>query len=115
MTRLGDKLHPRRFPGMSGRMAAIVGYLVEKKWTEPSIAELVVTSDGHVLARHDGDCGCNHYVGTAADLERNWSRLLEAAGLTDDERAEAVRLCRQSVPDHRPARARGNCVIGRVV
>ena len=101
MTRLGDKLHPRRFPGMSGRMAAIVGYLLGTKLTEPTIAELVVTSDGHVLARHDGDCGCNHYVGTAADLERNWLALLDAAGLADDEQAEADRLYRQAVANHR--------------
>ena len=113
MTKLSDKLHPRRFPGMSGRMAAIVGYLPGKKWTEPSIAELVVTSDGHVLARRDGDCGGNHYVGTAADLERNWLALLEAAGLADDERAEAARLDRQAVTDHRTARAKGNGKIGQ--
>jgi hypothetical protein len=104
MTKLSDKLHPRRFPGMSGRMAAIVGYLLGKKWTEPGIAELAVTSDGHVLAGHDGDCGCNHYVGLAADLERNWLALLEAARLTDDERAEAARLYGQAVTDHRPVR-----------
>jgi hypothetical protein len=89
---------------MSGRMAAMVGYLLGKKWTEPSIAELVVTSDGHVLARHEGECGCDHYVGRAADLERNWLALLDAAGLADDERAEAARLYRQAVTDHRPAR-----------
>jgi hypothetical protein len=115
MTTLSDKLHPRRFPGMSGRMAAIVGYLLKKKWTEPSIAELVVTSDGHVLARHDGDCGCNHYVGLAADLERNWIALLDVAGLTNDEQAEADQLYRQAVADRRPARAKGNCQIGSVV
>ncbi len=112
MTTLSDKLHHRRFPGMSGRMAAIVGYLLGTKWTEPGIAELVVTSDGHVLARHDGDCGCNHYVGTAADLERNWLDLLDAAGLTDEERAEAERLHRQAVTDYRTARAKRNCLIG---
>jgi len=83
--------------------------------TETLIAELVVTSDGHVLARHDGDCGCNHYVGTAADLERNWLALLDAAGLTDEERAEAERLYRQAVAGHRPARAKGNGKIGQVV
>jgi len=105
MTTLRDKLHPGRFPGMSGRMAAIVGYLLGKEWTAPRIAELVVTSDGHVLARHDGDCGCNDYLGLAADLERNWLALLDAARLTDDERAKADQLYRRAVADYRPAAA----------
>jgi hypothetical protein len=92
-----------------------VGYLLDEQWTEPRITELHVTSDGHVLTRHDGDCGCDHYVGSAADLERNWIRLLEAAGLTDEERAEAEWLYRPAVTDHRPARAKGTCPTGSVV
>jgi len=76
---------------------------------------MTVTGDGHVLARHHGDCGCNEYVGTAADMKRNWLALLEAAGLTDEERAEAERLYRRAVADHRPARAKGNGKIGQVV
>jgi len=113
MTTLSDKLHPRRFPGMSGKMAAIVGYFLGEEWTAPRIAELVVTSDGHVLARHDGHCGCDHYVGLAADLERNWLALLGVAGLTDDERAEADQIYRQAVADHRPAAAATPTPTGR--
>ena len=51
MPTLADKLHPNRFPGMSGRMAAIVGYILGEEWSRPRIAELVVTSDGWLLAR----------------------------------------------------------------
>ncbi len=84
-----QKLHPTRFIGMSGKMAAIVGRILGQHWTSPAIAELVVTSDGHLLARNEGDCGFNNYIGIATDLEANWKRLLVAAGLTDAERQEA--------------------------
>ena len=49
LTRLSDRValvDPARFPGMSGRMAAILGYILEAPFSEPVIAELVVTSDG---------------------------------------------------------------------
>ena len=84
-----QKLHPARFTGMSGKMAAIVAYILNQNWTSPAIAELVVTSDGHLLARNEGDCGFNNYIGIATDLEANWKRLLTAAGLTDAERQDA--------------------------
>ena len=74
---------------MSGRMAAIVACILGQHWTSPAIAELVVTSDGHLLARAEGDCGHNNYIGTVVDLEDNWNRLLDVAGLTPVERQEA--------------------------
>jgi hypothetical protein len=102
MPTLIAKLHPKRFPGMSGRMAAVVGYILGRRWSRPRIVELVVTSDGWVLARNRGHVGFDTIIGTAADLERNWNNLLRAAGLTDGERRkaderyrQAVRSCRQ--------------------
>ncbi len=84
-----QKLHPTRFTAMSGKMTAIVAHILDQKWTSPTIAELVITSDGHLLARHEGDCGFNNYIGRAVDLECNWKRLLVAAELSDAERQEA--------------------------
>jgi hypothetical protein len=86
---LTQKLHPTRFTAMSGKMAAIVAYILDQKWTAPAIAELTVTSDGHLLARNLWDCGFNNYLGRLADLEANWERLLKAAGLTSEEHREA--------------------------
>lgn len=40
------KLRPDRFSAMSGRMAAIIGYIVDERLSDPAISELVVTSDG---------------------------------------------------------------------
>ena len=97
MPTLVEALHPRRFPGMSGRMAAVVGYILGRRWTRPRIAELVITSDGWVLARNAGHLGFDTIIGAAADLELNWNNLLRAAGLTGEERREAGELYRQAV------------------
>ena len=83
------KLFPGRFKGMSGKMAAIVGYICEETYTNPAISELVVTSDGFVMAQHVGDCGANDMLGSRLDLLRNWKNLLDAADLTPKERIEA--------------------------
>lgn len=50
---LADKLHPDRFTAMSGRMAAILGYILGESWTEPEIPYLSVTSDGCVTSEDD--------------------------------------------------------------
>jgi hypothetical protein len=84
-----EKLHPERFEGMSSKMAAIVGYISDETYTDPAINELVVTSDGFVLIEHVGEVGANNFMGGESDLLRNWNSLLDAAGLTPEERIEA--------------------------
>jgi hypothetical protein len=98
---LAQKLHPGRFPGMSGKMAAIVGYVLGEKWTEPAIPSLSITSDGFVVTM-------DSLIGTADDLERNVRNLLNVAGLTDEERAEWDRLYWTKVEDWRPLRGRSD-------
>jgi hypothetical protein len=83
------KLHPTRFPRMTERMAAIVGFLLDETFTTPAITELIVTSDHFVLAQADGEIGANRFIGTYADLLRNWLDLVCGAGLTTAERIEA--------------------------
>jgi len=84
-----EKLHPRRFEGMSSKIAAIVGYISDEIYTYPAINELVVTSDGLVLLEHVGDVGANKFFGDESDLLQTWNNLLDAAGLTREERTEA--------------------------
>ena len=85
-----EKLHPRRFPNMSGKMAAIVGHILGIEVTDPVIDALFVTSDGFVLAQHVGDCGANDFIGAYAELRSNWVRLLNATcDLTPGERHQA--------------------------
>lgn len=84
-----ETLHPKRFRGMSPKMAAIVGFILDIECTNPSIAEMAITSDGFVIARHKGDAGMNDMMGTETDLSRNWSELLAAAELSPDDRKAA--------------------------
>ena len=84
-----EKLNPARFEGMTSKMAAIVGYICDETCTDPAINELVVTSDGFVLAEHVGEVGANDFIGQESDLLRNWNALLDAAGLSPEERTQA--------------------------
>ena len=51
------KLDPARFPNMSLQMAAILGFVLERDYTRPALAEILVTPDGRVLARPAGEVG----------------------------------------------------------
>ncbi len=98
---LATKLHPSGFTKMSGKMAAIVAYVLGEHWTDPELAELHVTGDGFVLARKVGDVGCNEWIGLVQDLERNVSNLLHTADLTPEERQKWEELYRLRVTDWR--------------
>jgi hypothetical protein len=93
---LRNKLHPSKFPEMSGLMAAIVAHVIGGGWDDveisPGIAELNATSDGFVLARRDDDIGFNEFLGTIGQFIDNFDRLAVAAELTEDEAAEFRRL-----------------------
>ena len=89
---LAQKLDPNRFPHMSGLMAAIVGFVFDTRFSNPSIADIIVTSDGFALARVHGEIGANHLIGRHTDLARNWFGLMTAAGLTTQEWIEAAAL-----------------------
>lgn len=89
---LVEKLRPARFPGMSGAMAAIVGFILGAHFSEPSISEIAVTSDGFVLARCEGEPTASRFIGSYSDLLRNWQRLLARAELSQRELIEAQAL-----------------------
>ena len=95
------KLRPDGFTAMSGKMAAIVGYILDERFSEPAISELVVTSDGFVLAQAEGEVGANEMLGTEVDLNRNLLDLIAAAGLTADEIHEFGRLQRKHIRRYR--------------
>jgi hypothetical protein len=92
MSELIRKLNPRRFPGMSPLMAAIVGFVLGESFTDPVIAEITVSeSEGFVYLRQEGAVGFDGFQ-SLEDLRQNWNRLLDVAGLEPEERTEAVRL-----------------------
>lgn len=89
---LYGKLAPQRFPNMSLQMAAILGFVLEREYTTPALADVQVTPDGHVLvwpAEQDG-VGHSMHLGAAADLRANLGRLGMAAGLDQGEWAQFV-------------------------
>lgn len=96
-SQLAEKLRPDRFSAMSPKMAAIVGYILDEPFTEPRISELVVTSDGFVLAEREREVGANEMIGTEADLNRNLLDLIEAASLSQPEVEEFGRLQRERI------------------
>lgn len=95
MTTLNTKLNPSRFPGMSTKMAAFVGYILNQEFTKPQLLDLSITSDGYLTDPIGG------FLGDASDLERNWRNLLDCAGLTSKEKSEAHRLYYVRIKDWR--------------
>lgn len=92
MDTLKTKLRPSRFPGMSPMMAAIVGYVLGESYTDPEIAEITVSENENlVYIRKAGAVGFDG-LQSLEDLRNNWNRLIDVAGLTPEERQEAVRI-----------------------
>ena len=97
MDDLKKKLNPSSFPEMSPLMAAIVGFVLGENFTEPQIAEITVSEQENlVYVRKVGSVGFDG-LQSLEDLRTNWNRLLDVAGLTPEERKEAVRLFREKV------------------
>ena len=84
-TLLWQKFHPFRHPQMSSLMAAIVGFVIDAPFGDPRIADMIVTPDGFILARAQGEVSAI----AVARLICGWFSLLDAAKLTNTERMEA--------------------------
>lgn len=88
-------------------MAAIVAHVLGEAWTQPAIAEITVSeTEDIVYVRKVGSTGFDG-LQSLTDLRNNWNRLLDAAGLTPDERRAAVRLFHERV-----AKVTGSAVWG---
>ena len=81
------KLHPDRFPRMSGVMAAVVAFVLDTVFVQPRIVEINLDR-GVVFARAQGEIA-KHSIGSYADLLDHWLSLIRAAGLTGNEFMEA--------------------------
>ena len=97
MQSLHRKMNRARFAGMSPFMAAIVGFILDETFTDPKIAEIAVSeSENLVYVRKEGAAGFDG-IQSLEDLRNNWNRLIDAAGLTPDERREAIGLFNSKV------------------
>lgn len=78
-------------------MAAIAAYVLGESWTDPQIAEIAVSEqEDLVYVRRTESIGFDG-VHSLTDLRDNRNRLLDAAGLTMDERREAVEMFRARI------------------
>jgi hypothetical protein len=76
---------------VSARFAAILGCLLGEGWATPRLAEMVITPDGHLLGRCDGEATFKAYLGAPEDLVRNVHGVAKVAELDGDEIAEIKR------------------------
>ena len=92
MASLIEKIHPTRLK-CSGKLTAILAYLVnEHGWTDPEITEMVITSDGMVMAGRTNDRLMNDFIGDVADLDRNLAGVAGAVHLDEKEMRLLMRL-----------------------
>ncbi len=70
---------------VSDHFQAILGCLLGEDWTTPWLVEMVITPDGHLLGRCDGEAAFKAFLGAAADLLKNVHWVAEVAELDGDE------------------------------
>jgi hypothetical protein len=91
-TAIAQKLNPGRFPNVSGKMIAILGALLNQKWTNPRISSIIASSDGFLLARPEGSVGFDEFIGPFSDFQRNLWGMVESAGDLTVEEQEFLRV-----------------------
>ena len=70
---------------VSDHFQAILGCLLEEDWTTPRLIEMVITPDGHLLGRCDGDETFKAFLGASKDLIKNIHGVAQIAELDGDE------------------------------
>ena len=70
---------------VSTHFQAILGCLLGEDWTTPRLAEMVVTPDGHMLGRCEGEASFKVFLGASEDLLRNIHGVAPDAELDGDE------------------------------
>ena len=86
---LPTALNPHQFEDVPEPMAAFIGYVLDTRFTDPAIHDLMVTREGCVMVRLGSTLGSYQQLGSLIDLQRAWRKLLTAADLSPGERAEA--------------------------
>jgi hypothetical protein len=70
---------------VSDHFQAILGCLLGEDWTTPRLIEMVITPDGHMLGRCDGEAGFKVFLGVSEDLTKNIHGVAPVAELDGDE------------------------------
>jgi hypothetical protein len=70
---------------VSDHFRAILGCLLSEHWTSPRLIEMLITPDGKLVGRCDGDSAFNAFLGSSNDLIRNIHGVAPIAELDGDE------------------------------
>ncbi len=70
---------------VSDHFQAILGCLLGQDWTTPRMVEMVITPDGHLLGRCDGEATFKAFLGASEDLIKNIHGVAPVADLDGDE------------------------------
>jgi hypothetical protein len=70
---------------VSDHLQAILGCLLGEGWTTPRLLVMVITPDGALLGRCEGQPGLSTFLGTSEDLLRNMHGVAPVAELDGDE------------------------------
>jgi hypothetical protein len=70
---------------VSEHFQAILGCLLGESWTTPRLVEIVITPDGHILGRCDGEASFRVFLGASEELLRNIHGVASVAELDGDE------------------------------
>ena len=74
-----------RSVSISDHFQAILGCVLEEDWTTPRLIEMVITPDGDLLGRCDGETTFKAFMGESADLIKNIHGVAPVAELDGDE------------------------------
>lgn len=77
--------HKLRRVQVSEHFQAILGCILGEDWTTPRLLEMVITPDGHLLGRCDGQVTFSTFLGASEDLLRNIHGVAKVAELDGDE------------------------------
>jgi hypothetical protein len=80
-----DCAHKLRAVKVSDQFQAILGCLLAEDWTTPRLIEMVITPDGHMLGRCEGDATFKVFLGASDDLIKNIHGVARVAELDGDE------------------------------
>ena len=70
---------------VSDHFQAILSCLLGEDWTTPRLAEMVITPDGHLLGRCDGESSFKAFLGASEDLIKNIHGVAPVAEHDGDE------------------------------
>ncbi len=81
-----DAARKLRKAQISGEFRAILGCLLDEVWTTPRLVELLISPEGKILARLEGEEYFATFLGKSVeDLLKYIRRVVKVAGLDGDE------------------------------